>query len=119
MQTCLFVEPGVPRSVKAWALTSTSLFVNWTAPVITNGKLTEYKVFYGLSESFMSKNETVGPTQTWAVIYDLRPHTNYSVMVQASTAIGGGNHSDIFGPVLTKEDGGCTASCILSRHIFN
>ena len=106
--------------MKAWALTSTSLFVNWTAPAIANGKLTEYKVFYGLSESQkMSKNETVGPTQTWAVIYDLRPHTNYSVMVQASTAIGGGNHSDIFGPVLTKEDGGCTASFILSRHIFN
>ena len=67
----------------------------------------------------MSKNETVGPTQTWAVIYDLRPHTNYSVMVQASTAIGGGNHSDIFGPVLTKEDGECIASCILSHILIN
>ena len=105
-------EPGAPRFLRAIVVSSRSIFINWTIPAVTNGKLVKYVVYYEQTKTYYDNstvpvNRTLLPNITWLVIKVLVPYTEYTVQVQAFTEVGGGNLSDAVGPILTFEDSKC------------
>ena len=91
-------------------ISSRSIFINWTVPAITNGKLVKYIVYYDRTEAYFDNsthpmNQSLPSNITWLLIKSLVPHTKYTIQVRAFTEAGGGNWSDSVGPVQTFEDG--------------
>ncbi|EDO27335.1 predicted protein [Nematostella vectensis] len=115
--------PMPPRNVNASAVSSTSIRVTWSVPQRTNGKLTWYKVYYWPTNTSDSEQvmETSGDN-TNAVIRYLHPYTNYSMQVQAATAKGPGDRSEVVGPVRTFEDAPSAprnvSICNITAHAF-
>ena len=106
----LSTVPGAPRFAKGFVISSRSIYINWTTPAVTNGKLVKYVVYYDKTEAYsdnttLPMNQTLPPNITWLVIKDLVPFTKYTLQVQAFTEVGGGNLSHAIGPMLTFEDG--------------
>ena len=102
--------PDAPRFVRAIVTGSRSIFLNWTIPAVTNGKLIKYVVYYDTTEGYgdnttVPMNQTLLANTTSLVIESLVPFTYYTFQVQAFTNVGGGHRSDPTRRVRTHEDG--------------
>ena len=98
---------------------STSIYINWTAPVIPNGIITDYNVSYVPGQSLSTVDYstdgnvsiTIGDNDTNAVVTDLRIATNYTIALAAHTIVGIGPYSNPMECVVqTLEDGECVSS---------
>ena len=106
--------PEAPRFVRATVTGSKSIFLHWSIPAVTNGKLINYVVYYDTTEDYgdnttVPMNQTLLANTTSLVIDSLVPFTYYTFQVQAFTNVGGGHRSDPTRGVRTHEDG---KSCI-------
>ena len=80
----------------------TALFANWSAPIPKNGIITSYTVYCNTSASQAYSEQVIGPNiptirsavngTTLAVTFNtgLKPYTQYSCYVTASTSAGMG-----------------------------
>ena len=84
-----YSEPGPPDNVKAYAINSTAIHVQWAPPLKPNGPLKLYTVLYEESKTFPSDNnkESVMPNITEAFIGNLEPFTNYTVKVKVQNNV--------------------------------
>ena len=104
-----FLVPNeVPKLLEARNISSTSIYLNWTAVTNDNGApLRGYAVYYKLtaSQSFLpDKVKTVMPSVTETVVEGLEKYTNYSFRILAFTRNGNGVSSKR-AVLLTDEDG--------------
>ena len=101
-----FLEPNAPPvNVQGHNISSTSIWVHWrTVPVANqNGIILSYTVTYTALPGSISRTAIVSAPTTNLALRGLEEHTNYSILVFASTVKGDGNASD---PIIvsTNED---------------
>jgi hypothetical protein len=80
--------PSAPIQVSTLATTDTSLKVSWKAPVVANGIIYSYQIFYKKRTFSMfdfTRNVTTSGTSLSAIITNLTPNTTYTVTVRAFT----------------------------------
>ena len=105
-----FAEPNAPPdNVRGHNTSSTSILVQWgEVPADDqNGIILSYTVTYKALPNGGELTKDVSAPATQVTLTELNEYTNYSIMVFASTAKGGGNVSapEI---VLTDEDSKCS-----------
>lgn len=105
--TLYSVPNEAPNIIKAFATSSTSIYIKWSAVSDTNGApLLGYTVFYRQTKSLF-KPDVVQPVRnnvTKARIDNLNKFTSYVIRVLAFTGNGNGVASDRM-TVSTDEDG--------------
>ena len=108
-----------PRDCFAVSNSSTSIYINWTTPVMPNGILTDYNVSYVPGQSLSTADYStdgnvsinIGNNDTNTVVTDLRIATNYTIALAAHTVVGIGPYSNPMECVVqTLEDGECVSS---------
>lgn len=100
----LFLEPNAPPvNVQGHNISSTSIWVHWrTVPVANqNGIILSYTVTYTALPGGISRTAIVSAPTTNLALRGLEEHTNYSILVFASTVKGDGNASD---PIIVTTD---------------
>ena len=96
------IGPSSPLDVKAIAKSSTSIEVTWKKPKVTNGVITNYKIYY--KEKYGSDVPLDVTRQTYQKeITGLKKYTTYYVHVRGITTETG-NASQVVA-VTTLEDG--------------
>ena len=109
---CSAVPEDAPTIVMTFALGPTSVRVTWTPPTSPNGMITTYTLYYSTPSS--SANLTLEGRMESHDLTDLRPHTNYTILVSASTLTGEGPSGPEGGVVVATEQGGmCSCMCEL------
>ena len=100
----VLVEPNAPPvNVQGHDISSTSIWVDWdTVPVADqNGIILSYTVRYAALPSGIPRTAVVSAPITNVTLRGLEEHTNYSILVFASTVKGDGNASD---PIIVTTD---------------
>lgn len=70
---------GPPRNVTGFAVSSNEISVNWELPEITNGNISNYRIYYAEGDNgFENSIDTIHHA---TVIGDLRPFTEYTISV--------------------------------------
>ena len=103
---------GFPLDILTTEVNSTKLGLAWKPPSLEqrNGEIIGYRL--SIRETTSNSNWTSFTTQSTAtVIDDLDPHTVYTIVVAASTAVGTGPYSPSL-TVRTLEDGKFFLSCL-------
>ena len=91
--------PGTPSNFTASVLNSTAIFVSWRSPVITNGIILRYDLFYTNTSVdctnglFMSITAVLDLIEYNTTLTGLGPYMAYTLCVKAQTAAGFGNFS--------------------------
>lgn len=81
---------GPPQQVQGWALSDTSAHVQWKQPLVTNGNISKYRIYYSEFEG----NDMYTDSHTLDVqLGELRPYTEYTISVVPFNAIGMGDPS--------------------------
>lgn len=98
--------PGVPITISAVSLLSSSFTVNWSPPEFANGPIIAYRVYiYGIGpkyfipdfcEEFIIQNESfsVGGSTTTFIYSTAEPFTEYMIQISAENTIGVSDYSD-------------------------
>ena len=97
MAITLIIVPPTPENVRAYRLSSTSMFVSWDIVPLTvsRGFVQNYTVTYQSHDKQISLDEvTVVGTQNNVLIANLIPMQQYVVSVAATTSAGRGNASN-------------------------
>ena len=100
----VLVEPNAPPvDVQGHDISSTSIWVDWdTVPVADqNGIILSYTVTYTALPGGIPRTAVVSAPITHVTLRGLEEHTNYSILVFASTVKGDGNASD---PIIVTTD---------------
>ena len=100
----VLVEPNAPPvNVQGHDISSTSIWVDWdTVPVADqNGIILSYTVTYTALPGGIPRTAVVSAPITHVTLRGLEEHTNYSILVFASTVKGDGNASD---PIIVTTD---------------
>ena len=100
----VLVEPNAPPvNVQGHDISSTSIWVDWdTVPVADqNGIILSYTVTYTALPGGIPRTAVVSAPITHVTVRGLEEHTNYSILVFASTVKGDGNGSD---PIIVTTD---------------
>ena len=100
----VLVEPNAPPvNVQGHDISSTSIWVDWdTVPVADqNGIILSYTVRYAALPGGIPRTVVVSAPITHVTLRGLEEHTNYSILVFASTVKGDGNASD---PIIVTTD---------------
>ena len=100
----VLVEPNAPPvNVQGHDISSTSIWVDWdNVPVVDqNGIILRYTVRYAALPGGIPRTVVVSAPITHVTLRGLKEHTNYSILVFASTVKGDGNASD---PVIVTTD---------------
>ena len=100
----VLVEPNAPPvNVQGHDISSTSIWVDWdTVPVADqNGIILSYTVTYTALPGGIPRTAVVSAPITHVTVRGLEKHTNYSILVFASTVKGDGNASD---PIIVTTD---------------
>ena len=100
----VLVEPNAPPvNVQGHDISSTSIWVDWdTVPVVDqNGIILRYTVRYAALPGGIPRTVVVSAPITHVTLRGLEEHTNYSILVFASTVKGDGNASD---PIIVTTD---------------
>ena len=92
----LVVPDDAPQSVGIVAINSTALQLSWSRPSISNGVIVTYHIAYNRSAS-EEGNITVDANITAVVVAGLEEYTMYKFVLRASTRIGYGPSTVIFG----------------------
>ena len=109
------IAPGIPGNLFVNEINSTAITVYWYEPLVTNGIITMYKVFYSLGDhavlniddAMMVVVNATTSTSYEIVISGLDHFTTYSVVVRANTRIGAGKLTDTF-KILTDPYSKCS-----------
>ena len=97
MMNFVLIEPNAPPvNVQGHNTSPTSIWVDWdTVPVADqNGIILSYTVRYAELPSGIPRTAVVSAPITHVTLRGLEEHTNYSILVFASTVKGDGNASD-------------------------
>ena len=100
----VLIEPNAPPvNVQGHNISSTSIWVDWdTVPVADqNGIILSYTVRYAALPGGIPQTAVVSAPITYVTLRGLEEHTNYSVLVFASTVRGDGNASN---PIIVTTD---------------
>ncbi|XP_044176026.1 receptor-type tyrosine-protein phosphatase S-like [Acropora millepora] len=76
--------PGKPRNVTVEATSSTSINVSWKEPLLPNGNISEYWIYFGQQKDDLNQTTVEGSGRSWELIA-LRPFTTYYIKVRAKT----------------------------------
>ena len=104
MMNFVLIEPNAPPvNVQGHNTSSTSIWVDWdTVPVADqNGIILSYTVRYAELPSGIPRTAVVSAPITHVTLRGLEEHTNYSILVFASTVKGDGNSSN---PIIFTTD---------------
>ena len=100
----VLIEPNAPPvNVQGHNISSTSIWVDWdTVPVADqNGIILSYTVTYTALPGGIPRTAVVSAPISHVTLRGLEEHTNYSILVYASTVKGDGNASD---PIIVTTD---------------
>ena len=100
----VLVEPNAPPvNVQGHDISSTSIWVDWdTVPVADqNGIILSYTVTYTALPGGIPRTAVVSAPISHVTVRGLEEHTNYSILVFASTVKGDGNSSN---PIIVTTD---------------
>ena len=95
-----YIAPSPPLNVMATAINSRNASISWTEPASPNGIIQLYNIM--LTDEFGSTT-SVTSTELSLVLEDLRPFTNYTVVVNAMNSLTGENSIPV--NFATMEDG--------------
>lgn len=84
---------GPVQSIVGQALSHKDIFVRWHPPLVTNGNITKYRVYYTEPDGIDMFVDSVGP-ETEATLNELRPFTEYSIYVVPFNENGMGDSSN-------------------------
>ena len=104
MMNFVLIEPNAPPvNVQGHNISSTSIWVDWdTVPVADqNGIILSYTVTYTALPGGIPRTAVVSAPITHVTLRGLEEHTNYSILVFASTVKGDGNSSN---PIIVTTD---------------
>ena len=95
------IAPGIPGDLFVNEINSTAITVTWDEPLVTNGIITMYEVFYSVGNHTVLDIDNdmmvlVDATNTEVSIHGLDHFTIYTVAVRAYTRIGAGNLTETF-----------------------
>lgn len=100
------VPDDAPTNIMTFALSPTSIHVAWAPPTFPNGVISNYTIYYSTAAANSSLTLEGG-----VMSHDLgglRPHTNYTIRMSASTGVGEGPAGPVEGVVIaTEQDGMC------------
>lgn len=82
---------GPCQNVEGRTLSHKEIHVKWSPPLVTNGNITKYRVYYTMPE--MAEN-FIEQTDLEAVLTELRPYTEYTIYVIPFNENGMGDPSD-------------------------
>ena len=100
----VLIEPNAPPvNVQGHNISSTSIWVDWdTVPVADqNGIILSYTVTYTALPGGIPQTAVVSAPISHVTLRGLEEHTNYSILVFASTVRGDGNASN---PIIVTTD---------------
>ena len=100
----VLIEPNAPPvNVQGHNISSTSIWVDWdTVPVADqNGIILSYTVTYTALPGGIPRTAVVSAPISHVTLRGLEEHTNYSILVFASTVKGDGNASN---PIIVTTD---------------
>ena len=100
----VLIEPNAPPvNVQGHNISSTSIWVDWdTVPVADqNGIILSYTVTYTALPGGIPRTAVVSAPISHVTLRGLEEHTNYSILVFASTVRGDGNASN---PIIVTTD---------------
>ncbi|XP_039953163.1 neogenin isoform X6 [Bactrocera neohumeralis] len=83
---------GPPRNVEGLATSEREIFVKWDSPIVTNGEIMKYRIYY--SENDSGAEMYHDSTTLSAVISELRPYTDYTISVVPFNKNGMGDPSN-------------------------
>ena len=84
-------DPGVPESISAEPVSTTSVSIEWLPPVNKNGILTNYSIFWQAQGSFSQPlSAEVDNSTTSYIVSQLQTCVSYNFSVAASTTAGVG-----------------------------
>jgi len=110
----LNVVPTKPQNCSVTSVSSTSVMITWSPPVMPNGIITDYSVSYVPGQSLSTVDYStdgntsvnVGNNKTNITLTSLRIATNYNIAIAAHTVAGIGPYSNpVECMVQTLEDG--------------
>lgn len=84
---------GVVQNVHVQALNHKSILVSWSKPIIANGNITKYRIYYTESDADDMYVDSTGTT-TEVILIDLHPYTDYSIYVVPFNENGMGDSSN-------------------------
>ena len=99
------IAPGIPGDLFVNEINSTAITVTWEEPLVTNGNITLYQVFYSLGnhtvidvgvDMIVVVDATMNTRRYEVDIFGLDHFTTYTVAVRARTRIGFGNLTETF-----------------------
>lgn len=82
---------GPARNVVGYAMSHREVHVQWDAPIISNGNITKYRIYYSEPDGLEAHSET---TDLEAVLVELRPYTEYTIYVVPFNQNGIGDSSN-------------------------
>lgn len=82
---------GPCQNLIGHALSYKEIHVQWSPPLIANGNITKYRVYYTAPNTVETFIETIEPE---AVLTELRPYTEYAIYIIAFNENGMGDSSE-------------------------
>lgn len=70
---------GPPQNVRAFAISHTEIDVGWQPPLVTNGVISKYRIYYAEGDS--GAELYADSTQTKIILSELRPYIEYAISV--------------------------------------
>ena len=101
-----FLGPSAPRNVEGRGISSTTILVSWTPPLMENGVIESYLITYSKTNVFSLFMDAIASgTAREAYITGLSPFTNYTMRMTAFTIARGATSPLI--TAVTLEAGMC------------
>ena len=113
----LFTVPsGSPENLKIALVTSHTLNLSWSPPLVShhNGFIMNYFIICSLRDSIIYSTRTSGPSLQLSIT-GLEPFTNYTCSVRAATVVGDGPVAVIH--TMTNED--CKLTLYIAATTFD
>ncbi|XP_050076111.1 neogenin [Anopheles maculipalpis] len=82
---------GAPQNLRGYAITEKDIHLQWDPPVVTNGLITKYRVYYAETDNGAEMYSDT--TTTEVIINELRPYTKYTMYVVPFNQAGMGDPS--------------------------
>lgn len=82
---------GPPQGIVGRVLSHKEIYVKWSPPLITNGNITKYRVYFSTPDTVETFAETL---ETEAILTELRPFTEYTIYTIAFNENGMGDSSN-------------------------
>lgn len=83
---------GPPQNVRAYPMSHTEIIVEWEPPLVTNGVISKFRIYYAEGDS--GAELYADSTGTKAVLSELRPFTEYAITVVPWNQNGMGSSSN-------------------------